>query len=532
MAIRGLRGAGDRAGIRARPGAVRRVARQPGAVPGAARAGLLSPRARRVGRRPRARRAAPAPRRRSSRRPPPARAGALRTRRDVVSHGCARAGARATSKRPSATTIRRRTAQHTLVYGGYDPGVACSLWLAWTLALMGRLDEAASRDREGLAARAPSRRRVLAGVGVPRAPASRSRCSAIGRVRGARGRGGAARRGARLPVRARDGDRRSGMGADHAGEGRRRHPAAPQGRGAVEATGASLVRPSYLGMLAAADAIEGQGESAAQRFDEALAEVERTGERVHEAGLLIGKSELLVADARRLGAPRTPRRSASGARSTSPAPRARAWSSSAPRWRSRATTRRSGRAPEARAAARRRPCPLRRLETRRTGNRGGAAAARRLRPGAAFLVVSQSGAVTGTNRDGGRSSAAGSQRVLWQTAVQARMSDSSCEAACCSGRGCRTRLLKRAPVSSRWPVQQPSGSFDSMKVAQGRVVRGEITTRARFPEGARLTLVQHDERPPIDLDPDEEAGVLAGIAEIDAGKGVAASRLRRKLRRR
>jgi len=71
-----------------------------------------------------------------------------------------------------------------------------------------------------------------------------------------------------------------------------------------------------------------------------------------------------------------------------------------------------------------------------------------------------------------------------------------------------------------------------MKVAQGRVVRGEITTRARFPEGARLTLVQHDERPPVALDPDEEAGVLAGIAEIDAGKGIPVSRLRRKLRRR
>ena len=71
-----------------------------------------------------------------------------------------------------------------------------------------------------------------------------------------------------------------------------------------------------------------------------------------------------------------------------------------------------------------------------------------------------------------------------------------------------------------------------MKVAQGRVVRGEITTRARFPEGARLTLVQHDDRPPIDLDPDEEAEVLAGIGEIEAGKGIPASRVRQKLRRR
>lgn len=41
--------------------------------------------------------------------------------------------------------------QHILVYGGYDPGVACSLWLAWTLALQGELDEAVARDRDGLA---------------------------------------------------------------------------------------------------------------------------------------------------------------------------------------------------------------------------------------------------------------------------------------------------------------------------------------------------------------------------------------------
>jgi hypothetical protein len=57
-------------------------------------------------------------------------------------------------------------------------------------------------------------------------------------------------------------------------------------------------------------------------------------------------------------------------------------------------------------------------------------------------------------------------------------------------------------------------------------------TRARFPEGARLTLVQHDERPPIELDADAEVSVLKGIAEIEAGKGIPASRLQHKLRRR
>jgi hypothetical protein len=69
-----------------------------------------------------------------------------------------------------------------------------------------------------------------------------------------------------------------------------------------------------------------------------------------------------------------------------------------------------------------------------------------------------------------------------------------------------------------------------MKVAQGQVRKGTIRTRARFPEGARLTLIQHDDRDPIRLDPDEEAGVLQGIAEIESGKGIPTSRLRRKLR--
>jgi predicted ATPase len=85
------------------------------------------------------------------------------------------------------------------------------------------------------------------------------------------------------------------------------------GVAAVEATGAALVRPQYLGMLAAADAIEGDREGAERRFDEAIAEVERTGERVHEVGLLIGKSHLLVAGG---GAERPARGAAEAAESS------------------------------------------------------------------------------------------------------------------------------------------------------------------------------------------------------------------------
>src|SRR5262249_13905765 len=58
----------------------------------------------------------------------------------------------------------------------------------------------------------------------------------------------------------------------------------------VDRTGAALMRPSYLGMLAAADVMEGDRRSALVRLDEALGEVQRSGEVFQEAPLLIGKS--------------------------------------------------------------------------------------------------------------------------------------------------------------------------------------------------------------------------------------------------
>jgi hypothetical protein len=70
-----------------------------------------------------------------------------------------------------------------------------------------------------------------------------------------------------------------------------------------------------------------------------------------------------------------------------------------------------------------------------------------------------------------------------------------------------------------------------MKIATGRIQRGAVVTRARFPEGARVRIVLEDDRPPAALDPDEEAGMLKGIQEIEEGKGLPVSRLRTKLRR-
>jgi adenylate cyclase len=67
-----------------------------------------------------------------------------------------------------------------------------------------------------------------------------------------------------------------------------------EGIAAVDATGSRLVRSSYLALLGIADVMEGDLQSAARRFDDAIDEMDRTGERFYEAGILVGKSQLLA----------------------------------------------------------------------------------------------------------------------------------------------------------------------------------------------------------------------------------------------
>lgn len=70
-----------------------------------------------------------------------------------------------------------------------------------------------------------------------------------------------------------------------------------------------------------------------------------------------------------------------------------------------------------------------------------------------------------------------------------------------------------------------------MKAARAKVVKGKIVTRAKFPEGADLTIVMREKRPPIDLAPDEEEAMLRGIESIKAGKGIPLDQFRAVLRR-
>lgn len=184
--------------------------------------------------------------------------------------------------------------KHIVVYGGYDPGVACSLWLAWTLTLQGEWEDAAARDREGMAfaqrhgesfslawahqAAGVSRQLFGDWAGSEQASAEAMRRAEEHGFPQVLGMATVNRGWAQMM----QGRAESGV------------PMLREGVALVARTGAGLVRPSYLGMLAAAHVLEGDRNSAIACFDEGLAEVERTGERLHEAPLLIGKSHLLA----------------------------------------------------------------------------------------------------------------------------------------------------------------------------------------------------------------------------------------------
>lgn len=70
-----------------------------------------------------------------------------------------------------------------------------------------------------------------------------------------------------------------------------------------------------------------------------------------------------------------------------------------------------------------------------------------------------------------------------------------------------------------------------MKAARAKVVKGKIVTRAKFPEGAELTVVLRERLPPVDLSPEEEEAMLRGIASIEAGRGIPLQEFRAILRR-
>lgn len=184
---------------------------------------------------------------------------------------------------------------HNVVYGGYDPGVACAMWLAWTLALQGELDDAAARTREGLAlAQRLGDSFSLAWAHQAVAVSAQlfgdwaaSVAAAAQAVRLAEEHG--------FPHVLGMATINHGWGLVMRGDPATGIPMLRDGVAMVDATGAALVRPSYLAMLAGASLVEGDRAACLARIDEGLAAIERSGERLFEPWLLIEKGALLAA---------------------------------------------------------------------------------------------------------------------------------------------------------------------------------------------------------------------------------------------
>jgi len=71
-----------------------------------------------------------------------------------------------------------------------------------------------------------------------------------------------------------------------------------------------------------------------------------------------------------------------------------------------------------------------------------------------------------------------------------------------------------------------------MKVATGTVVDGKVVVEGEsLAEGTKVTVVLREDEESFDLTPEEEAELLASIAEIERGEYITADELLERLRR-
>lgn len=74
-------------------------------------------------------------------------------------------------------------------------------------------------------------------------------------------------------------------------------------------------------------------------------------------------------------------------------------------------------------------------------------------------------------------------------------------------------------------------SFVLVRTVSAKVLKGKVVTRAKLPEGAKLTVFVHEPAIDVELDVDDETAIAAGAAEIRAGRYVSANELRKFVRR-
>lgn len=70
-----------------------------------------------------------------------------------------------------------------------------------------------------------------------------------------------------------------------------------------------------------------------------------------------------------------------------------------------------------------------------------------------------------------------------------------------------------------------------MRSVSAKIVDGKVVTRARLPEGAKVTILVHEAEADYELDAEEVAGISRGIEEGRAGRAAPAAKLLAYLRR-
>ena len=92
------------------------------------------------------------------------------------------------------------------------------------------------------------------------------------------------------------------------------------------------------------------------------------------------------------------------------------------------------------------------------------------------------------------------------------------------------RLTARFRVTSL--LAPLRGNIRSMKVATGTVIDGKVVVEGEsLAEGTKVTVVVREDDESFDLTPEEEAELLASIAEIERGEYITAEELLERLRR-
>jgi len=84
----------------------------------------------------------------------------------------------------------------------------------------------------------------------------------------------------------------------------------------------------------------------------------------------------------------------------------------------------------------------------------------------------------------------------------------------------------------RIPAIRLRSNIRLMKVATGTVIGGKVVVEGEsLAEGTKVTVVSREDEEFFDLTPEEEAELLASIAEVERGEYITAEELLERLRR-